>query len=515
MRIWPLAAFAVYLQPAGTFPYHSLQGLALPLVGAGGAGRRVAARARLLARPAVVVALLFLMTVPGLRAQARGGGEQRPRGRRPVLHLPRRAAGAWLRSRTTRGRAGCSRRSTPASWSRTRPGARPTSARCPGRRTSARGARRPTRCSRAAWSATRALDFVRSTRARFLYADCRKLADLTRAAAARARARRPLRLRDRLRAARAPVHGARGGAAGLLSRPRRRRSRRCSSAAAAFSALTMLKGIQPNDEGLMLQARRADRRRAGAVLGLLVVLPAGPALPARPGSSELFGPSLLTWRVVRVLVNAAVVVLVYVLARRAAPRGVSLVAALVACGAMAFPSGPHPFPIALACALGALLAIERPALAGRARRGVRGVADRVRGLRGAGGAGGLRAASAGGRAARARRRVFAGVLGRRRARPVRAGRAGRGGRRLVGPADRLPAHRLHGLPVAAVPARLRRAAQHERGRRLLLRLGRGDPALLPAARAGARAARVARGAAPGLVARSLVAGRRRPCSRWG
>jgi hypothetical protein len=31
---------------------------------------------------------------------------------------------------------------------------------------------------------------------------------------------------------------------------------------------------------------------------------------------------------------------------------------------MAFPSGPHPFPIALACALGALLAIERPALAG-------------------------------------------------------------------------------------------------------------------------------------------------------
>ena len=32
---------------------------------------------------------------------------------------------------------------------------------------------------------------------------------------------------------------------------------------------------------------------------------------------------------------------------------------------MAFPSGPHPFPIAMACVLGALLAFERrPALAG-------------------------------------------------------------------------------------------------------------------------------------------------------
>ena len=31
MRVWPLAALAVYLLPFGTFPYHAFQGLAIPL----------------------------------------------------------------------------------------------------------------------------------------------------------------------------------------------------------------------------------------------------------------------------------------------------------------------------------------------------------------------------------------------------------------------------------------------------------------------------------------------------
>jgi len=134
-------------------------------------------------------------------------------------------------------------------------------------------------------------------------------------------------------------------------------------AALVFSALTMLQGIQPNDEGLMLQA--AARISSGQVpySDFWWFYPPGqPYLLA--GFDWLFGPSLLWWRVVRVLVNAFVVVLVYVLARRAAPRGLSLVAAGVACGAMAFPSGPHPFPIALALCLGAFLLVERPALAG-------------------------------------------------------------------------------------------------------------------------------------------------------
>jgi hypothetical protein len=134
-------------------------------------------------------------------------------------------------------------------------------------------------------------------------------------------------------------------------------------AAALFSALTIRHGIQPNDEGLMLQAaaRIADGQLPYSDFWWFYP-PGQPYLLA--GLWDVFGPSLIWWRVVRVAVNALVVVLVYVLARRAAPRGLSLVAAAVACGAMAFPSGAHPFPIALAFALGALLLIERPVAAG-------------------------------------------------------------------------------------------------------------------------------------------------------
>jgi hypothetical protein len=62
VRVWPFAALVVYLVPAGTFPYHSFQGLAIPLSILAVQG--VAAHWRL--RPAVVVALLALMTVPGI-----------------------------------------------------------------------------------------------------------------------------------------------------------------------------------------------------------------------------------------------------------------------------------------------------------------------------------------------------------------------------------------------------------------------------------------------------------------
>jgi hypothetical protein len=133
--------------------------------------------------------------------------------------------------------------------------------------------------------------------------------------------------------------------------------------AALFSALTMLNGIQPNDEGLMLQA--AARIADGQVpySDFWWFYPPGQSY-LLGGLWDVFGPSLLVWRIVRVLVNAAVVVLVYVLARRLAPRGISLAASFVACGAMAFPSGPHPFPIVMALALGALLCLERPAWCG-------------------------------------------------------------------------------------------------------------------------------------------------------
>src|SRR5215212_10108808 len=135
-------------------------------------------------------------------------------------------------------------------------------------------------------------------------------------------------------------------------------------AGALVSGLTILQGVQPNDEGLMLAAaqRIADGQwpyadfwwfyppGQSAVLGALWAL---------------LGPSLLTWRIVRVVLDAVVAVLAWRLAgRRAGPR-VALLAWSVALLAMAYPSGPHPFPAALALALGALLTFEtRPAVAG-------------------------------------------------------------------------------------------------------------------------------------------------------
>ena len=135
--------------------------------------------------------------------------------------------------------------------------------------------------------------------------------------------------------------------------------------AALLSGITMLDGIQPNDEGLMLQA--ASRIADGQVPygDFWWFYPPGqPYLLA--GLWELLGPSLLWWRVLRVLCDAGVAVLVWTLALRggASPR-VALGAWLVAALAMAYPTGPHPFPPTLVMALGALVLLERrPAPAG-------------------------------------------------------------------------------------------------------------------------------------------------------
>jgi hypothetical protein len=130
------------------------------------------------------------------------------------------------------------------------------------------------------------------------------------------------------------------------------------------SGATALTGVQPNDEGLMLQA--AARIAGGEVpyRDFWWFYPPGqPYLLG--GLHEFFGPSLLTWRIVRVAADATVALLAFELAhRRAGPLPASA-AWLVSIVAMAYPSGPHPFPVALALALGALLAFERrPALAG-------------------------------------------------------------------------------------------------------------------------------------------------------
>ena len=63
VRVWPFAALVVYLLPVGTFPYHSFQGLAIPLSILAVQGvLAVWPRPRL----AFVVVVLFVMTVPGI-----------------------------------------------------------------------------------------------------------------------------------------------------------------------------------------------------------------------------------------------------------------------------------------------------------------------------------------------------------------------------------------------------------------------------------------------------------------
>jgi hypothetical protein len=135
--------------------------------------------------------------------------------------------------------------------------------------------------------------------------------------------------------------------------------------AALLSAVTMLDGIQPNDEGLMLQA--AARIASGEVpyRDFWWFYPPGQPL-LLGGLWHVLGPSLLEWRVLRVLCDATVAVLAWRLALRggAAPRA-ALAAWLAAALAMAYPSGPHPYPLTLVFCLPALLAFEeRPLLAG-------------------------------------------------------------------------------------------------------------------------------------------------------
>ena len=135
--------------------------------------------------------------------------------------------------------------------------------------------------------------------------------------------------------------------------------------AAVISGVTMLRGIQLNDEGLMLQA--AARIADGQVPYRDFWWFYPPGQPYLLGGLwELFGPSVLPWRILRVLCDAGVAVLAWALAVRggASPR-LALAAGLVAALAMAYPSGPHPFPLTLVLCLGALLLLERsPALAG-------------------------------------------------------------------------------------------------------------------------------------------------------
>src|SRR6478672_87191 len=134
--------------------------------------------------------------------------------------------------------------------------------------------------------------------------------------------------------------------------------------AAALSGFTILREISPHDEGLMLQAGARIAAGQWPYRDFWTnYMPGQPLVLAL--LQQIFGPSLLAWRVVRTLTDATVALLAYRLARRRAPESYALAAWLAVAGAMAFPTGPGPNPPALALAFGALLAARRrPALGG-------------------------------------------------------------------------------------------------------------------------------------------------------
>ncbi|HEU4979005.1 MAG TPA: glycosyltransferase family 39 protein, partial [Solirubrobacteraceae bacterium] len=140
-----------------------------------------------------------------------------------------------------------------------------------------------------------------------------------------------------------------------MTRPRLAVQALVLAVAAGLSASTILQGVGPHDEGLMLSW--ANRIAGGQWPYRDFWCNYAPGQPlVLAGLVKLFGPSLLSWRVLRSAIDAVTALLAYRLARRDAGEPVALLAALAVAGAMAFPTGPGPTPPALLLALGALLA---------------------------------------------------------------------------------------------------------------------------------------------------------------
>jgi hypothetical protein len=136
-------------------------------------------------------------------------------------------------------------------------------------------------------------------------------------------------------------------------------------AAAAISAFTLRRHLDPFDEGLLLAA--VDRIVAGQWAYADFAWAYGPGHPVLLAlAAKVFGPSVLWWRLVRVAADATVAVLAFALVRRSAGARWGVAAWLACAVTMAQPSLANPFPVALALALGALLAAVsgRPILAG-------------------------------------------------------------------------------------------------------------------------------------------------------
>jgi hypothetical protein len=141
------------------------------------------------------------------------------------------------------------------------------------------------------------------------------------------------------------------------------------AATVVLCGVTMLWEVSPHDEGLMLAwaGRIADGQAIYRDFWANYA-PGQPFLLA--GLIKLFGPSLLTWRILRLAIDVAVALLAYVLVRRRATEGWALVGWLAAAGAMAFPIGPGPNATALALGLGAIALAPRNAIGAGALAGL-------------------------------------------------------------------------------------------------------------------------------------------------
>ena len=129
------------------------------------------------------------------------------------------------------------------------------------------------------------------------------------------------------------------------------------AAALAISGFTVFRQIDPFDEGLMLQAAR--RIAGGQVPYQDFLWVYGPGQPyVLAGGFEAFGASLLQWRLLRVAIDAAVALAVFVIVRREAGTRWALGAWAVTAFTMAQPTGANPFPLPL------LLGLAAVALAG-------------------------------------------------------------------------------------------------------------------------------------------------------
>ena len=118
-------------------------------------------------------------------------------------------------------------------------------------------------------------------------------------------------------------------------------------AAAAISAFTIWRYLEPFDEGFLLQAatRMADGQWPYGDFGW----PYGPGQPLLVAAAfEAFEPSVVWWRVLRVAADASIAVLVWALVRPEAGDRWALAGWLAAAVTIAQPTTANPFAAALA-----------------------------------------------------------------------------------------------------------------------------------------------------------------------